>query len=393
MRVKETKHTSLRSFSSFAEVKETWKAFLPENHHLACRDIAALEASRPPDIDFYYVNVMENGELTGIMYIQCLHFNKHHFQHEVFNRPVLKWFRSIVLRYKTRILVCGNLFRVNFQGFYFKDRSRRDMVFDCLKDFRHSLKNPGRYSGILVKDCSRMFMETQFGCHSFQAFNQDLTMELEIRKDWRSMKDYLDALSRKYRQRASKIIASRKDIELRDLSIEELKQYRYRLQELYDNIVKSQSLTLGILNAGYFIEMKSALGEKFKVYGYFADAEMLAFSSHIYYPPDNCMEIHYIGLDYRYNNRYNLYFNILFDGIETAIVKGFDKIEMGRTAREAKASAGATPAENFNYVWIKPGLTRFTVRMLGNWFENSVGEEWKKRNPFKPAPQSEAARG
>lgn len=391
MQVKRTRHTVLKSFSAFAEVRETWKAFLPENHHLACRDIEALEASRPPDIDFHYVNVMEHGELAGILYIQSLHFNKHHFQHEVLNGPVLKWFKSLVLRYKTRILVCGNLFRVNFQGFYFKDKSRREMVFDCLKDFRHSLKHPGRYSGILVKDCSRMFQETQFGCHSFQAFNQDLTMELQIRENWLSMKDYLESLSRKYRQRASKIMASKKRIELRDLSMEELKRHRQKLQELYANIVRSQSLTLGILNADYFTEMKVALGEKFKVFGYFLGDVMLAFSSHIYYPRENCMEIHYIGLDYNYNNQYNLYFNILFDGIETAINKGCFKIEMGRTAREAKASAGAHPVENFNYAWIKPGLTRLTVRMLGNWFENGVGEEWKKRNPFKSAQQNEAA--
>lgn len=390
MPAKETPNTILRSFSSFAEVEETWKAFLPENHHLACCDIAALEASRPPDIDFYYVNVMENDELIGIMYIQCLHFNKHHFQHEVLNKPVLKWFRNIILRYKTRILVCGNLFRVNFQGFYFKDKARREMVFDCLKGFRSTLKHHDRYSGILVKDCSRIFQETQFGCHSFQAFNQDLTMELHIRDDWRSMKDYCESLSRKYRQRASKIMASRKSLQLHNLSLEEIKANKQKLEELYNNIVKGQSLTLGLLNADYFIEMKTVLGEKFKVFGYFHGSEMLAFSSHIYYPVKNCMEIHYIGLDYQFNNQYNLYFNILFDGIETAITEGYKKIEMGRTAREAKASAGAHSVENFNYVWIKPGLTRFTVRMLGNWFENSVGEEWKKRNPFKSVEQSAA---
>ena len=377
----------------YKEVLASWQNIVNESHHLLSPDIEALEASKPEDIEFRYVNIIENGELIGIMYLQCLMFNQKHYDHSLFDRPVLKYIKGFAVRQKTYVLVCGNLFRVNFQGFYFKDKSRRDLIFNCLLNYKESVHKQKNFSGILVKDCSREFNQIQFGCHSFRSFTQDLTMELDIQDKWATFTDYTSALSRKYRQRASKIQTSLKDIHVLDLSLEDLSRYKDKINQLYLNIVRQQSLALGILNADYFARMKAALGDKFKVFAYFRQDNMLAFSSHIYYPEKQYMEIHYIGLDYEANPKHQLYFNILFDGIKTAIEKKLLKIEMGRTAREAKASAGAHPVENFNYIWIKPGFARLVVNFLSKWFESKIGDEWQKRHPFKSDPKSEEVQG
>jgi hypothetical protein len=371
-------------------VAELWQKIVPANHHLVSPDIQALEDSRPEDIEFIYINVLEKGEPIGVIYVQHLNFNRKHYSHNIFERSYLKPFKSLVTSLHTGILVCGNLFRVDFQGFYFSDKNRRDLIFNCLHAYKESLNAGRSISGILVKDCSREFNEVQFGCHSFKSFTQDMTMELEIHENWETFKDYLGDLSRKYRQRAVKVQSSMKDIELIDLSLTDLVEHKEQLFELYMNIVRQQSLALGLLSPGYFISMKSSLGENFKVTAYALNGKILAFSSHIYYPVKNYMEIHYIGLDYHENQKYQLYFNILFDGIRTAIEKKFRKIEMGRTAREAKASAGAHPVPNHNYIWIKPGLIRVVVSFLSKWFENCVGDEWKKRQPFKSVPNNAA---
>lgn len=372
-----------KSADSFRDIAGEWRSILPENHHLQCRDIEALEQTMPDDIQFRYVNIYEGEELIGVMYLQCLRFNSRHYHHGVLDKPFIKLAKSFILKKSADILICGNIFRVNFQGFYFKDKDRKEWIFDCLNLYRQEMKSEKNFCGILVKDCSREFKATQFTCHGFKAFNQDLTMELNIRDNWKNFDDYLGDLSRKYRQRAVKITKSAEDLELRDMRIEELIENKDRINELYMNIVSQQTLALGILNSDYFIQMKSALGENFKVYGYFRDQQLLAFSSHIYYVPKAAMEIHYIGLDYQYNSTYNLYFNILFDGIKTAIRYQFKLIEMGRTAREAKANAGAHAVENFNYIWMRPGISRLAMNSMGKWFENTVGDDWKKRNPFK----------
>ncbi|HEY1046928.1 MAG TPA: hypothetical protein VGF79_10850, partial [Bacteroidia bacterium] len=281
------------------------------------------------------------------------------------------------------ILVCGNIFRVNFQGFYFKDKADKEKIFDILKLYRKMVKQERDFCGILVKDCSKEFSSIQFSCHGFKAFNQDLTMELSIDEHWNSFDDYIQDLSRKYRQRALKIVKSLSRINTIDMDANMIEQEKVRMNELYMNIVGQQTLALGILNSNYFLQMKLGLGESFKVFGYYLGEKLVAFSSHIYYDPKRKMEIHYIGLDYDYNQQYNLYFNILFDGIRQAIEKRYSHIEMGRTAREAKANAGAYAVENFNYVWLRPGIVRLAMNTMGKWFENQIGDEWKKRNPFK----------
>lgn len=344
----------------------------------------------PEDIAFKYVNIYQNKELIGVMYLQCLKFNSKHYHHGVLDRPLVKHLKSYILGKTADILICGNIFRVNFQGFYFKDKEKRELIFDCLNLYRQEMKHEKNFCGILVKDCSREFKSTQFTCHGFRSFSQDLTMEMDIRPHWTNFADYLNDLSRKYRQRAQKILKSAETLQIKDLSVEELEQEKERINELYMNIVSKQTLALGILNSDYFVQMKRGLGEGFKVFGYYKDGHLLAFSSHIYYFPKSAMEIHYIGLDYDYNNTYNLYFNILFDGIKAAIEHRFRKIEMGRTAREAKANAGAHAVENFNYVWIRGGIFRWALDSMGKWFENGLGEDWKKRQPFKSIPENVA---
>ncbi len=375
----------------FSQVRSVWEGFVPGGHHLASRDIEAIEDSKPEDIEFRYVNILENNELIGIMYLQCLNFNGKHYDNKVLNRPLLRPVQNFILGKSARILVCGNLFRVNFQGFYFKEKARRELIFNCLLEYKKIINRGGNISGILVKDCSREFNEIQFGCHSFRSFRQDLTMELEIHPEWFSFGDYLKGLTRKYRQRASKIQSSIKDIQLNDLTLVDLLEQKQKIYELYLNCVQQQSLALGILSPDYFEKMKSGLGENFKVFTYTLNGEILAFSSHIYYPVKNYMEIHYIGMDYKANQKYQIYFNILFDGIRSAIEHKFRKIEMGRTAREAKASAGAKPVENHNYIWIRNSLVRFAVDFLGKRFENKVGDEWQKRHPFREVQSSEAS--
>lgn len=359
------------------------------NHHLQCKDLEALENTMPEDIQFRYVNIYDNSELIGVMYLQCLRFNSRHYHHGILDKPVIKHIKDFILSKSADILICGNIFRVNFQGFYFKDKAKRELIFDCLNLYRQEMKIEKNFCGILVKDCSREFKSTEFTCHGFKAFNQDLTMELVLRENWRTFDDYLNDLSRKYRQRANKIIRSKSNLRLIDMDVELLETHKERINELYMNIVNQQTLALGILNSDYFIQMKNGLENGFKVYGYFEGDKLLAFSSHIYYFPKKSMEIHYIGLDYDFNNQYNLYFNILFDGISTSIENGFSNIEMGRTAREAKANAGAHAVENYNYVWLRPGITRFAMNTLGKWFENKIGDDWKKRHPFKTSAETQ----
>jgi hypothetical protein len=125
--------------------------------------------------------------------------------------------------------------------------------------------------------------------------------------------------------------------------------------------------------------MKKVLNERFECFGIFKDDELIAFSSHIYYPNKNEMEIHYIGINSQLNNQYQLYFNILCHGVETAINKQCNTLELGRTAKEAKANMGAVAQINQSYVWLSNGILRSIFKYMSNSSDNSS----INRQPFK----------
>ena len=86
---------------------------------------------------------------------------------------------------------------------------------------------------------------------------------------------------------------------------------------------------------------------------------MIGFYTYIFYT--NEMETHYIGLDYAYNDTHKTYFNILFLSVQKMIERKYEKLELGRTAKEAKANLGAVPKQIFNYVKVKNPLAKITL--------------------------------
>jgi hypothetical protein len=147
------------------------------------------------------------------------------FQHKHLNfnnkQQVLSRIIKMLLPNKIPLLVCGHLFRINFQGFYFKNESHKSLVFDAVKIFT---KETGfcKPKGIIVKDCEDVFIEQNCTLFGYHFFNGDVTMELLRRPHWFSLDDYLKDLHKKYLQRAKKIIKAIEIVEKRELHADEM---------------------------------------------------------------------------------------------------------------------------------------------------------------------------
>ncbi|MBC7426230.1 MAG: N-acetyltransferase [Bacteroidia bacterium] len=388
----ETCHASkgykLNAYENLDEIAFEWDAVLPQNHHLKSDQLKSIERGKPEDVTFRYLFVFKNDKPCGVFYFQILDFNSKHFNSLALEKPMFFLIRNFVLKQHLNLLICGNLFRINFQGFYFKDEKDNCLALDILNDYNKSNPDKTEFYGILLKDCEQSIDPLMVQSRRYAPFYDDITMELNIRNEWKSFDDYTNSLSRKYLKRAKKIIKSFEGISTKELSEVEIAEHAKTVVALYLEVAEKQTIRMGLLNENYFIEMKRFYGEKFSLTGYFKDDEMIGFNSMLFY--DNHMEVHYIGLSYKYNHEHNLYFNILFDGIKQAILKGYKMIELGRTAREAKASAGAIPIEIHNYIKVKKGLASLAFSFFNKYFNSNVGDEWKSRNPFKEVLVAEA---
>ena len=356
-----------------------WDDFLPEAHHLKSRHLLAFEKAAVDDIENNYVQVFSNNKLIGLLYLQQFSFQHKHLNFgngSAFKAKLIKCF----LPSQLTILVCGHLFRINFQGFYFKDAAHRQLVFDAVKLFTQQNGN-GKPAGIIIKDCNEVFIEQSCKFWGYRFFSGDVTMEMIRRQQWLLFDDYINSLHKNYRQRAKKIMAAFSPVQVKELNAEEIESNAVIINELYWNVVNKQTVKLGTVNAGYFYEMKKDLDNCFEFHALYAEEKMIGFYTFIFYEKE--METHFIGMDYEANNKYKIYFNILFAGIQKMIERRFEKLELGRTAREAKANAGALPRQVFNYIKVKNPLADITLRHFLNRFNKAENSSLTKRNPLK----------
>ena len=307
-----------------------------------------------------------------------LHFNSSFIDLGILNKWYYNLLQFFIRRIKTNLLICGSLFRIDFKGF---DGVSGDEVAMITKTIAEESLLGKRISGILMKDLEiDLGLKTQ-NLFKFKPMHSDVTMVMPIRNSWNNMDDYLNDLKRKYKKRVNKILSDGKPLEIRELELAEIKQYESEISNLYNQIVRKQIVRLGVLNGLYFMEMKRQLKDKYKIYGFFHDGQLVAFSTHIHY--GNSMEIYYIGFSYPQNNTFQLYFNILYHGLSIAIEKKYKSIELGRTAKEAKASMGAEPEASINYVCINNPFLNGLFNKIRKNFSRKMGETWANRQPLK----------
>lgn len=330
------------------------------------------------DILNNYVQVFRERELVGLLYLQQFSFGHKHLNFRSDQAGIAKLIRFI-LPARLPILVCGHLFRINFPGFYFKDAADQSMLVNAIELFIQKQRN--RPCGIMIKDCNEAFIEQKCQLSGYSFFDGDVTMELARRPHWHTFEDYLADLKKDYFKRAKKVLAAFETIEHRELTAEDIQAQAAAIDKLYWNVVDKQSVKLGTINTAYFYELKKDLQQNFEFHALYQQGTMVGFYTFIFYQQE--METHYIGLDYEANKKAKLYFNILFTSVKKMIERKDDKLELGRTAREAKANLGAMPRQVFNYIKVSNPLIRMALNHFLKRFNVAENKSMANRNPLK----------
>lgn len=363
--------------NSVIELNNDWDDLLPQHHHLSKKNLAIVENAKPENISYKYVGVYEQQKLIGIAYFQLFNFNYTHINFKKEN-CVRSKFVQFILPKHLPILICGNLFRINQQGFYFTNAKQNVLIFDVIENLKNKLtKKP---CGVLLKDCTTPVEHPLLSKNKFTFFSSDVTMEFNNR-NWQSFEDYQKALSKKYRKRAARILEHFSPITVKELNANEIIANKQIIEQLYWNVVNKQTIKLGTVNVSYFVNLKNTLQDKFEFHALYLDDKMVGFYTYIFYEKD--METHYIGLDYDINHTHNTYFALLFLGTKKMIEKCCNTLELGRTAKEAKANLGAIPRQIYNYINIRNKLANIALQLIIKRFNKEENSKELNRNPFK----------
>lgn len=361
------------------KVADKWEKIKSESLNSAY--LCFIEDSKPEDLKFRYVIIEEKienkNEVCAIIYFQLLKFTKKniYFRNSFFLSSLV---RIILTLNPFHLLICGNLFAVNFPAINFKENKiERGELLDILSQIQKIEKS----EVFILKDLDNEFTKLCKDRTDWLPYPFDLTMALSIDPLWISMKDYIQSLTKKYKRRSEKIIEAGNKMTRKELNAEEIKLESNQIKILFNQVASKQTVKMGQIGENYFYEFKKRFPDEFSFVGFYYENKMVAFSTYIEH--GKILEMHYIGINYYFNKNLMIYFNILLDGVEKAIINKKEQLELGRTAREAKANIGAKPVYFNDFISVNGWFAKTLSNKFINYFQTEIGDKWTEKHPFR----------
>ena len=343
--------------------------------------LSAMEQSLP-GAGFRYVVFHKNSIPILFCYFQTFTLTSKNFNLNN-NKPFIKGIVHFFLDLKKiKALIAGNALR-NETPCYCYDSSviNGNEATELIASAAEKIAADEKITAVLLKDIPASSHTVKWlSAHGYTAPMADRLMTLDINKEWASLPSYVSALSRKYKTRANKILALRDGLSIEALNEKTVTANQRQMNRLYKNVVENQPFALTSVGEDHFAKLKALYKDDFEIFGFFADKKLIAFYSAFVTPA--AYEIYYVGFDYQLNDQYQLYFNILFSGLERAISLGKGQLKLGRTSFDSKASLGAKPVE-ISYFIKTMNIPTVAINWFVNYFASMEDGKWKLRNPLK----------
>lgn len=289
-------------------------------------------------------------------------------------------------RFVSRVLILGNNMLSGENAFVFSDNVQPQQGLKALNqgldEIRRHLAQKKRDPHLVVwKDfCPDHAMEFQniLGTEYFR-FTAQPNMVFSVRHTWTSERDYVNDLTKKYRDQYKRARKKAEGITMRQLSAQEISKNSAKLYELYLTVAQNAPFNTFYLREIHWLSLKENLGDNFLFYGYFEGDQLIGFDTLI--KNGNTMETYFLGYDGQVQKQRMLYLNMLYNMLGYAIKNRFKRVIFARTAMEIKSSVGATPAELIGFMKHRNSVFQAFMPKLYRYFEPEA--QWQQRHPFK----------
>ena len=266
---------------------------------------------------------------------------------------------------KFDVLYLTNSFITNIPAFASKNKINLDKFLSVLQY---------NYTLLVLPDF--VFNNITTEKNDFCKIEVEGDMVLEIRNNWCDLDSYISDFRKKYRKKIKKFLNSSSEIEIRPMSANDLVFYSDNIKDLFYQVINGSKFSGPLFNTDSFLSLIKK--DIFKVYGYFINNDLIAFSSEIH--QDKILYSYYVGFDKSLNKTFSIYPRILLESINNAIVLKMDKVVFGRTANEFKSNFGAKPIKSYVYAKVK---NRYLSIILNPILKRLTIKKWVKRSPFK----------
>lgn len=398
LRCQDSTATDALSFAHFSSAFEIpvahWTALVGRDEPmLTVPYLAALEQHPVAGLRFHYVLAYEGTVPVAAFYFQEFDLRINKIDRNVDTDRVadagslIAQAKDVMARgleqFGVRMLVLGNVYLTGQYGARFapgvSDQRKAETVIKAVERVMKDDLSGKKIRTVLYKDLTDdLFNAIHASDDDLIPFHIQPQMVIDLRQ-WKSMDEYLDAFSSKYRVRAKSAFKKFEQISHRQLTLADMQQHEARMWQLYSEVEGKADFVMAALPRGYFTDLKMALDDRYRVVGYFsADGTMVGFYSTLLGTTRNMA--HYIGMDYAVNQECALYLNILYHQVADGIADGVREVDTGRTALEIKSTVGCEPHQLRLLARHTNGVTNRIARMF---LSNLRQPEWVQRRPFK----------
>jgi hypothetical protein len=193
-----------------------WEAAQPKNNlYLQPPFLRALELAPPKRMRFCYLVFYKKQNPFGVAYCQIANFRTDESVQDMEGNSKAPGFLKsigvsiknyVAKKFEYNLLVCGNLCLTGEHGFHFDyailDKNKcLFLIEEALEKTQKILRERNiKTDGLFIKDIdeSEVSCDAQLKGQAFREFVFHPNMVLNIRPEWESFDDYLQALSSKY---------------------------------------------------------------------------------------------------------------------------------------------------------------------------------------------------
>lgn len=377
---------SIKIYSTVSELPNNWDTLAIENIFLSTQYLEILEKSAPTNMIPHFIGLFKEKELVGIAVSQFLDLNKLESFGER-DKCIKTAVRNIVFKnFCSHILIIGNNMLSGQNTCAFSTKTDTAQVLQALKMASEKLAAIFKKKGLKVhittfKDFpiedTQAFHQAGFQNHF--RFSTQPNMLFDIQNHWKSEQNYIDALTKKYRDQHKRARKKAEGIVKRKMHLEDIIKYEDTIYDLYYHVAKNAHFNTFFLARNHFRTFKEILKDKFLFYGYFLDDKLIGFNTII--KNGKVMDTYFLGYDDSIQREKMLYLNMLYDMVAYSINKGFKEIIFARTALEIKSSVGAKPQDMFGFAKHSNPIADLAFEKVFCYLEPTV--VWQERNPFK----------
>ena len=376
---------SFEIYNSVSLLPLEWNSLTTDNIFLTREYLEVLENSSPVNMICHFIGIFEEKKLIGIALTQFLFAEKLDSfgdRDQCFKTSV----RNFAFKnFASHVLFVGNNMLTGQNAFAFDKNAKQSKAIKTLHKAINQLKKDLKAKGKKVHITSiKDFTATDI--EPFQAefknnytFSTQPNMIFEINENWKTEQDYIDALSKKYRDQYKRARKKSDGIIKQKMTLSDIKKYEDIIYDLYFHVAKNAPFNTFFLARNHFSFFKEIMKDDFLLYGYFLDEKLVGFNTLI--KNGDAMDTYFLGYDETVQREKMLYLNMLYDMIGYSVKKGFKKIIFARTALEIKSSVGAKPVKMYGLITHSNALINHNIGRFFNYLEPKTN--WQERNPFK----------